>query len=161
MCQLFCATRGADFNQSDEDWHHAPDSCTLEVFRVSPKREFSHFYLALFNNFSHFYLALFNNFFFNILKTKSIQVFMNGNNSLSAPSSLQVNDWLWVWSRPSAHGTYSLYAHPKDEAIMVVYPAVKTARRTVIPLIYLGIRWCKQFRLKRKQGTVMLNLQKS
>ena len=27
---------------------HAPDSCTLEVFRVSPKCEFAHFYLALF-----------------------------------------------------------------------------------------------------------------
>ena len=48
--QLFWAMR-ISTNQSDEDWHHAPDSCTLEVFSVSPKREFAHFYLALFNKF--------------------------------------------------------------------------------------------------------------
>ena len=70
-CFMLCATR-ISTNQSDEDWHHAPDSCTLEVFRVSPKREFAHFYLALFNNnfCSHF-------------ETKSIREFMNGNNSLT------------------------------------------------------------------------------
>ena len=61
MCQLFtsCFERRAkriSTHQSDEDWHHTPDdSCTLEVFRVSPKRELAHFYLALFNkNFLHF-----------------------------------------------------------------------------------------------------------
>ena len=36
-------------NQSDEDPHHAPESCTLEVLRVPPKRKFANFYLALFN----------------------------------------------------------------------------------------------------------------
>ena len=51
-------------NQSDKVWHHAPDSCTLEVFRVSPKREFAHFYLDLFNK---------NYFFVYILKMKSIR----------------------------------------------------------------------------------------
>ena len=76
MCQLFdgCFVPRAkriSTNRSDEDWHHAPDSCTLEVFRVSPKREFG-FYLALFNK----------NYIFYILKTKSIRAFMNGNNSL-------------------------------------------------------------------------------
>ena len=49
MCQLFCVTSDADLNnQSDEDLHLALDTCTLEVFRVSPKSEFTHFYLALF-----------------------------------------------------------------------------------------------------------------
>ena len=32
--QLFCATR-ISTNQSDEDWHDAPDSCTLEVFHTN------------------------------------------------------------------------------------------------------------------------------
>ena len=41
-------------NQSDEDWHHAPDSCTLEVFCAPPKREFAHFYLGSLNNFLFF-----------------------------------------------------------------------------------------------------------
>ena len=44
-------------NQSDKDWHYAPDSCTLKVFCVSPKREVAHFYLALFNkNYTLFYI---------------------------------------------------------------------------------------------------------
>ena len=58
MRQLFMqrATR-ISTNQSDEDWHHVPDSCTWEVFLVFPKRDFSHFSLALFNKnyiFLHF-----------------------------------------------------------------------------------------------------------
>ena len=46
--RLFCAMRGADLNQSESDeyWHHTCDSCMLEVFGVSPKRDFAHFYLA-------------------------------------------------------------------------------------------------------------------
>ena len=71
--QLFCAAR-ISTNQSDEDWHHAPDSSTLEVFRVSPEREFAHFYLALFNK---------NYIFIFILETKLIRTFINGNNSLT------------------------------------------------------------------------------
>ena len=57
MCHLFthhtavlCDARRAtriSTNQSDEDWHHAPDSCTLEVFRAFQKHESAHFYLAL------------------------------------------------------------------------------------------------------------------
>ena len=35
VLQLFGVTRDADLNQSE--WHYAPDLCTLEVFRVSPK----------------------------------------------------------------------------------------------------------------------------
>ena len=64
-----CFVRSATWiwtNRSDEDWHHAPDSCTLEFFRASPKREFVHLYLALFNK---------NYIFFYILKTKSIRAF--------------------------------------------------------------------------------------
>ena len=50
MCQLFtsCFVTRISTNQTDEDWNHAPDSCSLEVFLVSPKREFAHFYLAVF-----------------------------------------------------------------------------------------------------------------
>ena len=48
VCQLVCAAR-ISTNQIDKVWHHKLDSCTLEVFRVSPKCQFAHFYLALFN----------------------------------------------------------------------------------------------------------------
>ena len=45
-------------NQSEGDWHHTPDSRTLEVFRVSPKREFVYFLFGFiqqkFNFFLHF-----------------------------------------------------------------------------------------------------------
>ena len=44
----------ADFNQSDGDRHHVSYSCSLEVFRVSPKCKFAHFYLALFKFFFFF-----------------------------------------------------------------------------------------------------------
>ena len=50
-CFVRRATR-ISTNQSDKDWHHASDSCTLEVFRVSPKHEFAHFYLALLISFT-------------------------------------------------------------------------------------------------------------
>ena len=54
MCQLFAScfvrrTTRISTNQSDNDWHHALDSCALEVFRMSPKRAFAYFYLALFH----------------------------------------------------------------------------------------------------------------
>ena len=48
-------------NQSAEGWHHMPDSCTFEVFRVSPKHEFAHFYLTLFNNNFFFFFLHFEN----------------------------------------------------------------------------------------------------
>ena len=49
--QLFCAMRDTDLQQSELRRLHVPDSCTctLKVFCVCPKREFIHFYLALFN----------------------------------------------------------------------------------------------------------------
>ena len=59
--------------------HHSSDSCTvhvhvcMKVFHVSPKREFAHFCLALFNK-KYFMYNLFY-----ILKTKLIRAFMNGN----------------------------------------------------------------------------------
>ena len=34
------------------------DSCTLKVFRVSPKREFVHFYLAFFNKYYYIFTFL-------------------------------------------------------------------------------------------------------
>ena len=55
------------------DWHHAPDSCTLEVFRVSPEREVTHFYLALFK-------ILFLHFKNEIDTGIYEREFMNGNN---------------------------------------------------------------------------------
>ena len=79
MCQLFasCFVRRVtriSTNQSDADWHHAPDSCTLEVFCVSPKREFAHFC-----PFAH--LALLNKNY--IKNPKSIRAFINASNSFT------------------------------------------------------------------------------
>ena len=46
-CFVQCAAQ-ISTNQSDEYWHYVPDSCTLEVFHVSPKHEYADFYLASF-----------------------------------------------------------------------------------------------------------------
>ena len=52
-------------------FNHAPDSCILKLLRVSPKREFAHFYwlYSTQNNVCTF--------------SKSMRVFMNGNKSLT------------------------------------------------------------------------------
>ena len=72
MCQLFAScfvwrATQISTNESNEDWHHAPDSCTLEVLRVSPKPEFALFLFGFIQQKLHFVY---------IFKTKLIWTFM-------------------------------------------------------------------------------------